>query len=122
MLVIRRRVAASVLLVLSITTPALAASPERPSTDARPLVAHRVAVITGKATDNETGAPIPNAQVTVNGLPRVGTTTDANGNFTIRGLAAGAYTLRATRLGYAPREVSVDVPADGNVTVNIAMA
>ncbi|HTK54587.1 MAG TPA: SusC/RagA family TonB-linked outer membrane protein [Gemmatimonadaceae bacterium] len=122
MLVIRRRVAASVLLVLSITTPAFASFPERRSIDAGPLVAHRAAAITGKVTDSETSAPIPNAQVTVNGLTRIGTTTDANGDFTIRGLAAGAYTLRATRLGYAPREVSVDVPSDGNVTVNIAMA
>ena len=85
MLVIRRRVAASALLVLSITTPAIAASPERLSMGAGPLVAHRAAVITGKVTDSETSAPIPNAQVTVNGLPGIGATTDASGGYTIRG-------------------------------------
>jgi TonB-linked SusC/RagA family outer membrane protein len=121
MFVIHRRVAASALLVTSLTTPALAAPAARlTSADSR-IAANRAAVITGKVIDRENNTPIADVQVTVTGLARIGAVTDDKGVFTIRGVPAGTYTLRATRLGYAPLEQSVVVPADGSVTVNFAM-
>jgi TonB-linked SusC/RagA family outer membrane protein len=89
---------------------------------ARSDAAARVAVIHGKVTDRETGAPVPAAQVVVVGFAqRLGAVTDDSGTFTLRGLPAGSLTLRATRIGYSPMDQVVAVPADGEVTVNFTL-
>jgi uncharacterized metal-binding protein YceD (DUF177 family) len=46
--------------------------------------------------------------------------TDASGNYTMTGIAAGTYTMTATRSGYTfPAPVAVDTNT-GNQTVNIS--
>ena len=125
MSVIHRRVAATALLVTSSTTllstAAHAAANVRFVIHSGRAVTAPAAIITGKVIDEATGAPISDVQITVNGLARIGAVSDDKGTFTIRGVPAGTFTLRATRLGYAPREQSVTVPADGSVSVNFSM-
>ena len=48
--------------------------------------------------------------------------TDSTGRFVFRGLQAGAYVVRARRLGYQPVSVSATVPANGSVDVELAFA
>ncbi len=44
-------------------------------------------------------------------------TTDGNGRFTLTGLAAGAYTLRASKDGYSEQVISFTLPADATTTL-----
>ena len=67
------------------------------------------------------GAPLANANVMVAEVSRV-TTTNAQGEFVLRGLPAGEYHLSVTLIGYAPGHRVVRVPADGaDVKVRIAL-
>ena len=79
----------------------------------RPLAAATAAPdIVGTVTDSG-GVPLPNVQVIVTEVGRV-TTTDAGGNFVIRGLPAGLYHLNALLIGFGPAHVVVTLPASGD--------
>jgi Fe(3+) dicitrate transport protein len=54
----------------------------------------------------QTGKPVESAHIQVAGTS-IGTTTDAEGNFTFRGLAAGEYKLLITHLGFISQSVSI---------------
>lgn len=58
------------------------------------------------------GTPLPNATVLVSEVGRT-TTTNATGQFILRGLPAGEYHLSITLLGFAPGHLVVKVPAEG---------
>ncbi|MCE9602606.1 MAG: TonB-dependent receptor [Gemmatimonadetes bacterium] len=67
------------------------------------------------------GAPLANANVIVAEVSRA-TTTNAQGEFVLRGLPAGEYHLSVTLIGYAPGHRVVRVLADGqDVRVRIAL-
>jgi TonB-linked SusC/RagA family outer membrane protein len=61
-------------------------------------------LVTGTVTD-ATGAPVANASVVVKGA-RSGTSTAANGSFSIR-VPSSATTLTITSIGYGTREISI---------------
>lgn len=68
--------------------------------------------IKGKATDKESGEALIGANVTVEGTG-YGAATDANGEYLILNVPAGAYSVKATIVGYALVTVSnVRVNAD----------
>ena len=70
---------------------------------------------------DSTGAPLANAHVLVAEVSRA-TTTNAQGEFVLRGLPAGEYHLSVTLIGYAPGHRVVRVPADGpDVHVRLAL-
>ena len=75
--------------------------------------------IRGKVTNAATGQPIP-AQVGIVGQG-LGATTGADGSYTITGVPAGAFTLRARALGYTQIDRSVTMTANGNITIDFAM-
>ncbi|MGE5727220.1 MAG: SusC/RagA family TonB-linked outer membrane protein [Gemmatimonas sp.] len=77
--------------------------------------------ITGKVTDQATNNPVPSAQVFIVGTTRGALTTE-QGTYTLRGVAPGTITLRATRIGYKAATQSVTVPASGTVTADFALA
>ena len=83
-----------------------------------PLGAER---ITGTVT-SAGGQPVGDAQVTVVGT-RLGAVTAPNGTYAISGLAAGTYTVRAQRIGYAPGSqqdtVIAGTPATANFTLDV---
>ena len=76
--------------------------------------------ISGTVTDKATNNPVPSAQVTIVGSTR-GTLTSDKGEYTLRAVAAGVVTVRATRIGYAASTQTVTVPASGVVTADFAL-
>jgi len=76
--------------------------------------------VIGQVVNAETKAPLPDVMVLVTGT-KLGSTTNADGRFIIRGVPAGAQTVRAQLLGYAPQEQSVTVAEDAPATVNFAL-
>ena len=71
--------------------------------------------IAGTVKDGDTGGPITAATVTVVGT-RFSAQTDAEGRFTIGGVPAGSYRLRARMLGYTAADTSA-VVEDGQQSV-----
>ena len=63
--------------------------------------------IRGQVVDATTQAPLPGANVVVEGTER-GAATDENGNFEVSGLEPGTYAVRASILGYQP-QIRTDV-------------
>jgi Fe(3+) dicitrate transport protein len=62
--------------------------------------------ITGRVT-TETGDPIESAHILISGTS-VGTSSDAEGKFLIRGLSAGEYTILITHLGYLSKQLTLN--------------
>ncbi|WP_263786128.1 TonB-dependent receptor [Salinibacter grassmerensis] len=82
--------------------------------------------VTGQVTDGETGRPLPSVNVIVEGSgddarPR-GTSTGPHGRFTVDGLVAGVYTVRARFVGFASRSREVEVSAAETVGVRFALS
>src|SRR6516164_713997 len=75
--------------------------------------------ISGRVSD-PTGAVIRGAQVSLVGQT-AGVGTDEQGLFFINGVAAGAYTLTVTYVGFAPFTKSVDVTAGQTTTVDATL-
>ncbi|HEX2722039.1 MAG TPA: SusC/RagA family TonB-linked outer membrane protein [Gemmatimonadaceae bacterium] len=66
------------------------------------------------------GQPVVGVRVTVQGTT-IGAITNDQGRFTITGVAAGNQTLRAQRIGYAPRAQSVVVTPGGSATADFQL-
>lgn len=62
--------------------------------------------ISGTVTSSEDGLPIPGASVRVKGIEGAGTSTSANGKYTIKVSAQGK-TLVVTSVGFAAKEVAI---------------
>ncbi len=97
-----------------------------------PPVALACAVLVPLASHAQ-GATVAGQVVARDGAQPLGFTTVAvpshglrmlageGGAFTLRGLAPGAVRLRFTRIGYAPRDTTLAVAADGTARVRIEM-
>jgi hypothetical protein len=72
----------------------------------------RTYTLSGAITDHETNRPIVGARLEVLNGVNAGTSaiTDAGGAYTLAGLAAGTFRLRASAAGYDPGEQNVTVP------------
>jgi outer membrane receptor for ferrienterochelin and colicin len=76
--------------------------------------------IAGRVTEEETGAPLPGANVIVVGTT-YGAAADVNGDYFIIGVPPGTYSLRVTMVGF--REVVVeDVRVQSDLTTRIDVA
>jgi iron complex outermembrane recepter protein len=82
--------------------------------------AAQTGTITGLVMEAATGVPLAGANVILVGTER-GAATDAEGAFRISGLPQGAYTIRASYVGYRPEEVTVDLPAGGTVRFDFGL-
>src|SRR5690606_32446585 len=76
--------------------------------------------ITGRITDRSTGQPVPAAQVNVVGT-NLGTQTNSEGVYTLRGLTPGTVTLRVLVIGYAEQSQTVTVVAGETVTADFQL-
>src|SRR5437879_6556863 len=74
--------------------------------------------IRGRVTDAATQQPLPTATVTVGSRVVL---TQADGRFVLTGVPAGADTVRAKMLGYAPVRQGVAVVAGDAVVVDLAL-
>ena len=80
-----------------------------------------VGTVSGRVVDKRTGHAIPFASITVP-LAKRGGLTDSEGQFTIPGIPAGSYEVRAQYLGYkAASQAGVVVTAGKAVTVNFQL-
>ena len=76
-------------------------------------------VVAGAVVEPSTGLPIPNVEVRVLGTNRL-TRSDSLGGFTLA-LDAGRYLVRATRLGFGPRSIPIELAAGDTMTMAIEM-
>jgi TonB-linked SusC/RagA family outer membrane protein len=77
--------------------------------------------LTGKITEKESGQPIPFAQIQIVGT-NLGTQTNQQGVYLVRGLPAGGHTVRVIALGYQSSQQSVSVSAAQETTLDFALA
>jgi len=84
------------------------------------VMAQDTGTITGTISD-QAGETLPGAQVIVVGTQR-GSTTDANGQYTISGAPAGQIDVRASFVGFKPQTKSIEVEAGETVTVNFNLS
>ena len=64
--------------------------------------------ITGKVTDKLTLQPLPGVTITIPDL-KIATSTDANGNYLLKGLPKGEYLIQVTAIGYASETKMIDL-------------
>jgi TonB-linked SusC/RagA family outer membrane protein len=76
--------------------------------------------IVGRVTDARTSAPIPNAQVEVDGT-RLATITGDDGRYRIPAVPAGSRVVIVRRLGYAAARQTVSVSDDQQATADFTM-
>lgn len=77
--------------------------------------------VSGKVVDSTTNSPIANVNVTISGT-RFGAVTGSDGSFNVRGVPAGSQVVRAARIGYRARTVTVVVPTGGDVSANFSLS
>jgi len=70
--------------------------------------------IEGSVKDAQTGDPLPGANVVLVGTA-FGSSADINGNYTIRGVPPGSYTIRVTYVGYKSVSLPLQVAEGTNI-------
>ena len=76
--------------------------------------------VTGRVVEQTGQNPILAAQVQIVGT-NLGTQTNGEGQYTIRGVPAGQQRLRVIRVGFSEATQTVTVPAGGSVEANLTM-
>lgn len=76
--------------------------------------------ITGKVFDSKTNKPLSDANVEIIGTS-IGTATDKQGEFSIKNIPSGKYTLKVTFIGYKPVQKNVNLSYNETVTLKILL-
>ena len=76
--------------------------------------------VSGRVADAKTGKAVPNVSVYLEGT-RWRTNTGEDGTYRLVDVTAGAYTLTASRIGYAKQRRSLTVAAGQEVTADFAL-
>ena len=85
-----------------------------------PSVVHAQAgSIAGRVTEDKSGRPVEQAQVNIVGTT-IGSLTNSEGRYSLRGLRAGAYQVRVLRVGFAESKQNVTV-TDQAATANFSL-
>jgi len=76
-----------------------------------------VSSLKGRVLDEETGEPIPfaNVQLLKNGEAYLGTTTDFDGNYTLKPIEPAIYELRFSYVGYHTRQIAALLIPEGQL-------
>src|SRR6187551_2716680 len=77
--------------------------------------------VTGRVVELNSQRPLSDVQIRVVGSQR-GAITNDQGDFRIQGIAVGAITIRAQRIGYAPAQQSVSLTAGTPLPVNFVLS
>lgn len=82
------------------------------------------ATLTGKVTDNEDGEALPGANVVVsNAEIQTGAATKSSGEFTVKNLPEGTYTVTVSYIGYGKNVIeNVEVSAGETKNLDIVLA
>jgi hypothetical protein len=100
----------------------LLALPERAAAQPASPPAKPASVIRGRVTAADTGRPLRRAQITVSAaasLDRRSTSTNSRGEYELRDLPAGRYTLAVTRSGYLPWEYGRRAPGEPGKSIEL---
>ncbi|MEO8286940.1 MAG: S8 family serine peptidase [Chloroflexota bacterium] len=81
------------------------------------LVKMPTGVVSGTVTSDGTAA-VAGANVSIDGLANIHTTTDAQGNYTLNNVPAGNFTLRADKCGYQSVIANITVNYPGGPVVH----
>ena len=76
--------------------------------------------VTGQVTEAGSGAPLPGANVVIEGT-NVGTSADRTGRYRLSDIPAGSQTLLVSFIGYRPAEVAVDVEGGAAVVRDVQL-
>ena len=107
-----RRLVAAALIVLMGVGPHAAVAQDAASTG----------VVTGVVVEKQRGAPLPGANVTIEGTT-MGTSTDLDGRYRIIDLEPGTYSLVVSFVGFQQKTVTgVEVAAGETTTLDVALA
>jgi len=85
-----------------------------------PIAATGNASIIGKVTDKKGGLPVSFASVTLKGA-NIATTTDINGNFALRNIKEGKWTLIVTSVGYLDQQIETYALGNNSPVLNITL-
>lgn len=80
--------------------------------------------VSGVVTDADDGGQLAGANVQVignSGSMLTGTATDIDGRYTLTGIAAGSYTIRASFIGYGVSDATVQIVSGQTATVDFAL-
>src|SRR5438309_8515797 len=77
--------------------------------------------VTGKVVDANTQQPLANVEVAIAGTPHR-ELSRSDGSFQLNGVPAGAYRLRASRIGYGSQIQEITVTPGGTTTAQISLA
>ena len=82
--------------------------------------AQSTATVNGTITDQRTGELLPGASILVEGTS-IGTSTNADGKYSLNSVPAGEQTLQISYLGFETLEEEISVEAGQNLTLNIEL-
>lgn len=77
--------------------------------------------ITGQVRDGKSGEPLANVNVFIEN-DGLGTTTDANGHFSISGLSTGEHVVEFSHIGFSTHYEMVKIPFSGTLQVKLMRA
>src|SRR5262245_38780268 len=78
-------------------------------------------VVTGRVIDGVTKAPLPGAEVTIDGT-QLKTSTDRDGDFRIAGVPVGTKTVVITYLGRETTKATIEVTSGGTAVAAVTVA
>ena len=111
----------SLALLMLVAHSAAAQTPRpRPGTSDTP---NATGAVRGRVTAGDTGKPLRRAQITLTASPafqRYNTSTNARGEYELKNIPEGRYTLAASRGGYLRVEYGERRPGDGGKPIQVA--
>ena len=119
-----KSIATAAALFWGLCAPLCLNAQQSPSDNASQAAAVPVLTINGTVTDAATGQTMPGANITLKQegaafLKSKGSLTDAEGTFRFRNVAAGAYTLKVSFLGYVSQVLPVTAESAAAIVVKL---
>ena len=84
------------------------------------VLSAQTGTISGRVIHEATGTGVPSVQITIPDL-KISALTAGDGSFTLNGVRAGQYEVRAIRIGFTASSAPVSVTAGQTATVEIKM-